>query len=68
MTTERQSFTPEFKSDLATSVVEQGYTISEACKAMEVGETKIRASGNNSRLQSVNSEFSNWKNASSALN
>ena len=39
MTTDRRSFTPEFKRDAATLVVDQGYTISEACEAMGGGET-----------------------------
>ena len=38
----RRSFTPEFKRDAALLVVEQGYTISEACKAMNVGESAMR--------------------------
>ena len=42
MTTDRRSFTPEFKRDAAKLVLEQGYTIGEACKAMGVGETAMR--------------------------
>ncbi len=42
MITGRRSFTPEFKRDAAALVIEQGYTINEACEAMGVGETAIR--------------------------
>jgi transposase len=42
MTTGRRSFTPEFKRDAAALVIEQGYTINEACQAMGVGETAMR--------------------------
>ena len=38
----RRSFTPEFKRDAAALVVEQGYSIPEACRAMNVGETAMR--------------------------
>jgi transposase len=34
MTTNRQKFTVEFKRDAATLVVEQGYSVQEACRAM----------------------------------
>lgn len=42
MATGRRSFTPEFKRDAAALVVEQGYSIPEACRAMDVGETAMR--------------------------
>ncbi len=42
MNTGRRSFTPEFKRDAAALVVEQGYTVTEACKAMSIGETAMR--------------------------
>jgi transposase len=42
MTSGRRSFTPEFKRDAAALVVEQGYTICEASKAMNVGESAMR--------------------------
>ncbi|RNM01976.1 IS3 family transposase, partial [Dickeya undicola] len=38
----RRSFTPEFKREAAALVVEQGYTVHEACQAMGVGETAMR--------------------------
>lgn len=42
MATGRRSFTPQFKRDAAALVVEQGYSILEACQAMDVGETAMR--------------------------
>ena len=42
MRTERRSFTPEFKRDAASLVIDQGYSISEACKVIGVGETAMR--------------------------
>lgn len=42
MTNNRRSFTPEFKRDAAQLVVEQGYSVPEACRAMDVGETAMR--------------------------
>lgn len=42
MTSVRRGFTPEFKREAAALVVEQGYTVNEACKAMGVGDTAMR--------------------------
>jgi transposase len=42
MTKMRRSFTPEFKYDAAKLVVEQGYSIAGACRAVGVGETALR--------------------------
>jgi len=42
MSNNRRSFTPEFKRDAALLVVEQGYSVPEACRAMDVGETAMR--------------------------
>ncbi len=38
----RRTFTKEFRHEAASLVVTQGYSISEACRAMGVGETAIR--------------------------
>ena len=38
----KRTFTKEFKHEAASLVVTQGYSISEACRAMGVGETAIR--------------------------
>lgn len=38
----RRSFTTEFRRETAKLVVEQGYSISQACKAVDVGETAVR--------------------------
>lgn len=35
-------FTPEFKIESAKLVIEQGYSIKEACAAMGVGESAMR--------------------------
>lgn len=40
---ERQKiFTPDFKRESALLVIEQGYSIQDACRAMDVGETAMR--------------------------
>lgn len=38
----RRSFTKEFKHEAASLVVDQGYSMSEACRAMGVGSTAMR--------------------------
>lgn len=38
----RRSFSPEFKLESARLVVDQGYSLSEACKAVGVGPTALR--------------------------
>ena len=38
----RRSFTPEFKRESASLILDQQYTIKEACEAMGVGETGMR--------------------------
>lgn len=38
----RRSFSPEFKCESARLVVDQGYSLSEACKAVGVGLTAMR--------------------------
>ena len=42
MTKQRRSFTPEFKLEAASLVVDQNYSVSEACKALDVGESALR--------------------------
>lgn len=42
MTTGRRILTLEFKRDAAALVVEQRYSISEACRAINVGKTAMR--------------------------
>jgi transposase len=42
MSKQRRSFSVEFKHDAAALVVDQGYSVAEACKSMGVGETAIR--------------------------
>lgn len=38
---DRRSFTKEFKSEAASLVVSQGYSIPEACRAMDVSRTAM---------------------------
>lgn len=38
----RRSFTSQFKHDAASLVVDQGYTVQEACEAVNVGQTVMR--------------------------
>jgi transposase len=42
MKKQRLSFTPEFKLEAVSLVLDQGYSISEACRAPDVGETALR--------------------------
>ncbi|ONM43748.1 hypothetical protein BXT89_11100 [Halopseudomonas pachastrellae] len=42
MSRQRRSFSVEFKHDAAALVVDQGYSVAEACKSMGVGETALR--------------------------
>lgn len=38
----RRHFSPEFKVESAGLVLDQGYTVAEACRAIGVGETAMR--------------------------
>ena len=42
MSKQRRSFSVEFKHDAAALVVDQGYSVAEACKSMGGGETALR--------------------------
>jgi transposase len=42
MTNKRRSFTTEFKNEAAVLVVHQGYSVSEACRSLGIGETALR--------------------------
>nr|WP_286304712.1 IS3 family transposase [Methylophaga marina] len=42
MTKQRRSFTPEFKLEAASLVVDQNYSVPEACQALGVGESALR--------------------------
>lgn len=42
MTKQRRSFTPEFKLEAASLVIDQNYSIPEACRAVDVGESALR--------------------------
>lgn len=42
MTKQRRSFTPEFKLEAASLVVDQNYSVSESCKPLDFGESALR--------------------------
>ena len=42
MTRKRSTFTPEFKQETASLVLDQGYSIAQACTSMGVGESALR--------------------------
>ena len=42
MTREIRSFTPEFKLEAASLVVDQNYSLPEACRALDMGESALR--------------------------
>lgn len=42
MKRQRRTFSTEFKHDAAALVVDQGYTVTEACRSLDVGETALR--------------------------
>ncbi|MGU5760175.1 transposase [Aeromonas hydrophila] len=42
MTRLRRSFTAEFKLETASQVLDQGYSVPEASRSLDVGETELR--------------------------
>ena len=38
----RRTFTPEFKLEAASLVLDQGYSILQACRALDVGQTALK--------------------------
>lgn len=42
MTRQRRSFSPQFKHDAACLVLDQGYSMAEACRSLDIGETSMR--------------------------
>lgn len=42
MKKQRRSFTTEFKHEAACLVLDQGYSVMEACRSLGVGETALR--------------------------
>lgn len=42
MTRQRRSFSAEFKLEAACLVLDQGYSIPEACRSLSIGETVLR--------------------------
>lgn len=39
---QRRSFSPEFKQEAAQLVLDQGYSVAEACRSLAIGETALR--------------------------
>jgi transposase len=42
MVRDRRAFTPEFKRESASLVLDQGYTLTAACNALDVGPTALQ--------------------------
>lgn len=42
MSKKRRTFSKEFKYEAAQLVLDQGHTVLEACRALDVGETSLR--------------------------
>jgi transposase len=42
MTKQRRSFSTEFKRESASLVLDQGYSIPEACRSLDVGQSALR--------------------------
>lgn len=42
MSRQRRTFSRQFKHDAACLVLDQGYSIAEACRSLDVGETALR--------------------------
>ena len=42
MSKQRRSFSTEFKRDSASLVLDQGYSIPEACRSLDVGQSAMR--------------------------
>lgn len=38
----RRSFSMEFKHEAASLVLDQGYSVAEACRSLDIGETALR--------------------------
>ncbi|TCP91260.1 transposase, partial [Cricetibacter osteomyelitidis] len=38
----RRTFSPEYKAEAVKLVTEQGYSVSQACRELKVGETALR--------------------------
>ena len=42
MTKKRRAFSPEFKQEAASLVLDQGYSYPQACTSLDVGESGLR--------------------------
>ncbi len=42
MTRKRRTFTQEFKVEAAALVIDKGYSVPEACRSLDIGETALR--------------------------
>jgi len=43
MTKKRRTYTPEFKAEAVKLVTEQGYSVAEAARSLDIGETLLRS-------------------------
>jgi transposase len=43
MARRRRSYTSEFKSEAVKLVTEQGYSVAEACRSLDIGESLLRS-------------------------
>lgn len=73
MTKQRRSFTPEFKLEATSLVVDQNYSIPEACRALDEGESAMRrwvttgsrTRWSNTRVQSAHARAETYSRAGS---
>ena len=42
MTSKRRTFTPEFKQEAASLVLDHGYSVTQACASLGIGPTALR--------------------------
>ncbi len=42
MARQRRTFTTEFKREAVQLVLDEGYSIAEACRSLDIGETALR--------------------------
>ena len=72
----RRFFSPEFKAEAVKLIKERGYSVSQACRELDIGETALRrwisqVEAENqgyilpaNRFPPNNSALTSWKNAS----
>ena len=73
----RRFFSPEFKAEAVKLIKERGYSVSQACRELDIGETALRRwisqveaenqgyiLPGSKPISPNNSAFTSWKNAS----